>query len=59
MSTSIFFYEPFNGFDRLFSEAFDARHKPNRCGSNDRGADAGRALRPRSAIIHYSFEVMI
>ncbi|KAF8729371.1 hypothetical protein AX14_006179 [Amanita brunnescens Koide BX004] len=47
MSTSIFFYEPFNGFDRLFSEAFDARHKPNRCGSNDRGADAGRALRPR------------
>ena len=59
MSTPIFFYEPFNGLDRLFSEAFDARHKPNRCGSNDRGADAGRVLRPRSAIIYYSLELTI
>jgi len=55
MSTSVFFYEPFHGFDRLFSEAFDARRKPDNCGPNDcgsaqaahRGADAGRVLRPR------------
>ena len=54
MST-IFFYEPLYGFDRLFSEAFDARRKQDNCGPNDcgsaqavgRGADAGRVLRPR------------
>ena len=56
MSSTIFLYEPFYGFDRLFSEAFDARRKPGNCGQNDgtgsaqavcRVADAGRVLRPR------------
>lgn len=55
MSSSIFFYEPSYGFDRLFREAFDARRKPDNCGPNDRvsaqavrrGADAEQVLRPK------------
>ncbi|KIL69100.1 hypothetical protein M378DRAFT_157335 [Amanita muscaria Koide BX008] len=51
MTTSFFFYDPFQEFDRLFDDAFNVRS--NRCGPNGRGVqcrsngDVPAVLRPR------------
>lgn len=50
MSTSLFLYEPFYGFERLINEAFDARSRPSNSGSAEQRQDTNkgvRILRPR------------
>ncbi len=51
MSSSVFLYDPSHEFDRLFSEAFDARLRPFHGGlqpqGNATGDVAAKGLRPR------------